>query len=74
MAKRLVWVSNTFKNPNYATPMIGQSHLEAVKTLIEWETQFIKGEPQSTQTCSVYEMKNLGYIGLYKEVEDDAKS
>ena len=71
MTKRLVWVSNTLKNPRYVIPQFGESIEEAIADHIQWVSQFVKGDPQATQLCSVDELKQLGCIGLYKEVEEE---
>ena len=71
MAKRLVWVSNTPKDPRYVACLSGQSYKEAVESQIQWASQFVKGDPQATEAYSVADLKKGGYIGLYKEVEDE---
>jgi hypothetical protein len=67
MSKKLGWVTNVEAKPE--TIKMGNGVI-SIQEQIEWRSQFVQGDPQSTKSDSVASLKAMGVIGLYKQVEE----
>lgn len=65
----LKWLTNTEKSPVMFMTRPGQTQLEAKREHDAYLSDKIIGEPKATETCSQYQLKQMGMVGVYKYVE-----
>ena len=62
------WVSNTTENPECYPKSFDETIKEAKESYWRWRSQLKEGEPKATEDYSVQQLKNMGLIGLYRNI------
>ena len=62
------WVSNVYEAPKYYYTIHGQSAEKSLEFYWQWRSRLQEGDPKAMGKYSVQQLKNMGLIGLYRNI------